>query len=178
MVNAPALAYPDSNQGFILDVDACDQSIGAVISQKINVEKLAIGFAGRTLTKTERAYCVTRKELVALVTFVKHLKYYLYGKRFLVRTDHSFLRGLMNFKNPDGQIARWIETLSSYDMKVEHRPGQLHQKTDGVSQIPCSQCGINEEARNNVNVVESSNKDKFDLKAIQDEDQDISLIKS
>ena len=83
----------------------------------------------------------------------------------------------MNFKNPDGQITRWIETLSSYDMKVEHRPGRLHQKADGVSRIPCSKCGINEEARNSVNLVESSNKDRFDLKAIQDEGRDISLIK-
>ena len=71
------MLHPDFNQGFILDVDACDQSIGAVISQKINVKELAIGFASRTLTKTEREYCVTRKELLALVTFLKHLKYYL-----------------------------------------------------------------------------------------------------
>ena len=178
LVNAPVLAHPDFNQGFILDVDACDQSIGAVISQKINGEEHAIGFASRTLTKTERAYCVTRKELLALVTFVKHFKHYLYGKRFLVRTDHSSLRWLMNFKNPEGQIARWIETLSSYDMKVEHRPGRLHQNADGVSRIPCSQCGINKEARTSVNVVGSSNIDRFDIKAIQDEDRDISLIKS
>ena len=172
------LAHPDFNQGFILDVDACVQSIGDVISQKINGEEHAIGFASRTLTKTERAYCVTRKELLALVTFVKHFQHYLYGKRFLVRINHSSLRWLMNYKNPEGQIACWIETLFSYDMKVEHRPGRLHQNADGVSRIPCSQCGVNEKARNTVNVVESSNKDMFDLKAIQDEDRDISLIKS
>ena len=175
LVNAPVLAHPDFNYGFILDVDACDQSIGAVISQKINGEEHAIAFASRTLTKSECAYCVTRKELLALVTFVKHFKHYLYGKNFLVRTDHSSLRWLMNFKNPEGQIARWIETLSSYDMKVEHRPGRLHQNADGVSRIPCKQCGVNEETSNSVNVVGSSNSEVFDLKVIQDSDRDISL---
>ena len=46
----------------------------------------------------------------------------------------------MNFKNPEGQIACWIEVLSSYDMKGEHMPGRLHNNADGVSRIPCNQC--------------------------------------
>ena len=75
------------------------------------------------------------------MTFVKHFKQYLYGKKFLVRTGHSSLRMVMNFKNPEGQLARWIEVLSSYDMKVEHRPGKLHSNADGVSRIPSSECG-------------------------------------
>ena len=179
LVNAPVLAHPDFSQSFILDVDACDQSIGAVISQKINGEEHAVGFASRTLTKSERAYCVTRKELLALVTFVKHFKHYLYGKKFLVRTDHSSLKWLMNFKNPEGQIARWIETLASYDMKVEHRPGRLHQNADGVSRIPCTQCGMDQETSSpSVNVVESASSEVLDLKSIQNEDRDICLIKS
>ena len=140
LITAPILAHPDFSISFILDVDACDQSIGAVISQKIDGEEHAIAYASRTLSKTERQYCVTRKELLALVTFVKHFKHYLYGQKFLVRTDHSSLKWLMNFKNPEGQTACWIEVLSSYDMKVEHRPGRLHSNADGVSRIPCNQC--------------------------------------
>jgi transposase InsO family protein len=48
----------------------------------------------------------------------------------------------MNFKNPEGQIARWLETLSSYNMTIKHRPGKLHRNADAVSRIPCRQCGI------------------------------------
>ena len=44
----------------------------------------------------------------------------------------------MNFKNPEGQIAHWIEVLSSYDVKGEHMPGRLHNIADGVSRIPCN----------------------------------------
>ena len=69
LVNAPKHAHLDFNQGFILDVDACDQSIGAVISQKVNGEEHDIGFASRTLRKSECAYCITRKQLLALVIF-------------------------------------------------------------------------------------------------------------
>ena len=72
-------------------------------------------------------YCITWKKLLAIiVTFIKHFKHYLNGQKFLVRTDQSFLKSLMNFINPDGQIARLIYVLYFYDMKVEHTPGWLH----------------------------------------------------
>ena len=46
----------------------------------------------------------------------------------------------MNFKNPQGQLARWIEMLSSYDFYIEHRPGKFHNNADSLSRIPCRQC--------------------------------------
>ena len=33
----------------------------------------------------------------------------------------------MNFKNPEGQVAKWLEFLSSFDMKIEHHPGRSHK---------------------------------------------------
>lgn len=46
----------------------------------------------------------------------------------------------MNFKDPQGQLARWIEMLSSYDFYIEHRPGKFHVNADSLSRIPCKQC--------------------------------------
>ena len=142
LVESPVLCHPDFSKSFILDCDASHESIGAILSQNIDGKECVIAYASRTLTKCERKYCVTRKELLALVHFVKYFRHYLYGKNFLVRTDHGSLRWLMNFKSPEGQVARWIEILSAYDMKIEHRPGRLHSNADAVSRIPCKQCGI------------------------------------
>ena len=50
----------------------------------------------------------------------------LHGRKFIVRTDHSSLRYLMNFKNHKEQFAWWIEVMSSYDLKVEHLSRRLH----------------------------------------------------
>ena len=58
------------------------------------------------------------------------------AKSFTARTYHGSLRWLMNFKNPEGQVARWLEVLSSFDMAVEHRPGRLHGNADGLSRLP------------------------------------------
>jgi hypothetical protein len=103
------------------------------LSQKINDEERPIAYASRTLTKAERQYCMTRKELLAVVYFTKYFKNYLYGKQFTVRTDHSSLRWLLNLKNPEGQLARWLETISMYEMRIEHRPGKHHANADALS---------------------------------------------
>ena len=70
---------------------------------------------------------LTRRELLAVVSSIKHFHHYLYGKDFVVRTDHGALTWLLNFKNPEGQVARWLEVLQTYNFKILHRPGLWHQ---------------------------------------------------
>ena len=148
LINSPILAHPDFTVPFILDTDASDQAIGAVLSQNIGGRQCVIAYASRTLTKCERRYCVTRKELLAVVHFVKHFKHYLYGKEFLIRSDHGSLRWLFKFKNPEGQLARWLETLSAFKFQIEHRPGVQHRNADALSRVPCRQCGLGTESQN------------------------------
>lgn len=124
LTQSPVLAYPDFEKPFILDTETSDQAIGVVLSQMVDGTERVIAYASRTLSKSEQKYCVTRKELLAVVTYVKYFRHYRYGKPFVVRTDHSSLRWLLNFKNPEGQLARRIEIMGTYDMKIEHRPGQ------------------------------------------------------
>ena len=136
LITAPILTCPDFTKPFILDTDASNHAIGAVLSQKVGDKERVIAYASRTLSKSERKYCVTRKELLALVYFVRYFRHYLYGRKFTARTDHGSLRWLMNFKNPEGQVARWLEVLSTFSITVEHRPGRLHGNADGLSRKP------------------------------------------
>lgn len=85
---------------FILDTDANQVGLGAVLSQDIDGTTKVISYASRTLSKSEIKYCVTRKELLALVFACKHFRHYLYGHKVIVRTDHSALKWLMSFKDP------------------------------------------------------------------------------
>ena len=73
-----------------------------------------VEYASRVLSKQERNYCVTRKELLAVVTFLQHYKQYLIGLPFTIRTDHSALTWLQNFKQPEGQLAYWLEILQEF----------------------------------------------------------------
>ena len=102
---------------------------------------MVVEYASCTLLKPERNYCITRRELLAVVSIVKHFRPYLYGRHFTVKTDHSSLQRLLNFKAPEEQEARWLESLSEYDFKVEYRPGVCHGNADGLSRMPFRQCG-------------------------------------
>ena len=133
LTTAPTLAYPNFSEMFILDTDASNEAIGAVLSQVVGGEEHPVAYASRTLSNSERKYSVTRKELLAVVNFIKHFRPYLYGRRFLLRTDHGSLRWLYNFKSPEGQVARWLEVLGTYDFQIETRPGRVHANADALS---------------------------------------------
>ena len=122
----------------------CKQAfgIGTVLSQKqSDGREYVIAYASRVVSKPERWYCVTRRELLAAVSFIKHFRPYPLGKPFVLRTDHCSLTWLYNFKNPEGQLARWLEALQEYNFTIEHRKGRLHGNADAMSRRPCTQCG-------------------------------------
>ena len=103
-------------------------------------------FASRSLSKLERNYCVTWRELLAVVFAIRKFRHYL-SQRFTIRTDHSSLRWLLASKDPEGQMARWLLDISTYDSEIQHRPGRQHNNADGLSRAHCSQCGREEETK-------------------------------
>jgi hypothetical protein len=93
------------------------------------------------LTAQEVNYCVTRKELLAIVYHIKQFKCYLLGKHFIVRTDHSSLKYLKRFKEPEGQLARWLDFLQPFDFEIITRPGHKHGNADALSRrCPGKKC--------------------------------------
>jgi transposase InsO family protein len=137
---APILGYPDVRSPYILDTDASHCGIGAVLSQVQEGKERVIAYYSKTLSPPEHNYCVTRKELLAVVKAVKHFRPYLYGREFTLRTDHASLVWLVNKKEPSGQVARWIETLSEFQFQIQHRPGVKHGNADGMSRAACVDC--------------------------------------
>ncbi|KII75178.1 Transposon Ty3-G Gag-Pol polyprotein [Thelohanellus kitauei] len=138
LTSPPILAYPDVSKRFLLDTDASGDTIGAVLSQESNEGERVIAYASRNLSKTERNYSITKKELLALVWATKHFKAYLYGQRFMIRTDHKCLQNLRSFKEVEGQMARWLEHLSLFDYEVHYRKGSSHGNVDALSRKPFS----------------------------------------
>eukprot|EP00731_Ephydatia_muelleri_P000886 Em0001g886a len=115
LVSSPVLAYPDYERRFILDTDASDVGIGAVLSQVSDCgSERVIAYASRSLTRPEQ-------------------RQYLLGREFTLRTDHGSLVWIRNFKEPEGQLARWLERLQEYNFTVVHRQGLRHCNADALS---------------------------------------------
>ena len=80
----PILAHPDFSKQFILDTDASDCGLGGVLSQVgEDGKERVIAYGSQLLTKPERWYCVTRRELLPVVKFTRHYHSYLLGRRFV-----------------------------------------------------------------------------------------------
>ena len=136
LTSAPILAMPLDEGRYVLDTDASYGAIGAVLSQVQGGEERVIAYASRTLNRPEQNYCVTRKELLAIVYYMKGFRQYLLGREFTVRTDHAALQWLMRTPTPIGQQARWMDILGEFDFTVLHRPGRSHANADSLSRIP------------------------------------------
>ena len=145
LCEAPILDYPRESRTFILDTDASFGAIGAVLSQiREDGEESVIAYGSRHLTLHEKGYCVTRKELLSIHEYVTYFKEYLYGKKFIVRTDHKALVFMNTTKKAiSPQFQTWLANLSEYDYELKYRKGEEHGNADGLSRINgslCAQC--------------------------------------
>ena len=131
------LGYPRPEGKLILDTDASSHAVGAVLSQEQDGVERVLTYYSQTLKRAERQYCVTRKEVLAVVKGIHQFHVYLYGCRFTIRTDHTALKWLLNFRYPEGQVARWLQQLQEYDFEIQHRPGKSHSNADTLSRRPC-----------------------------------------
>ena len=139
LTDAPVLTLPSFDGdagGFILECDASGTGVGAVLLQVTPEGEKVVAYGSKKLSKSQRNYSATKRELLACVTFITHFKHYLIGKRFLLRTDHSSLQWLLNFRNPTGILARWLEILSAFNFDIEYKRGEENGVADALSRTP------------------------------------------
>lgn len=128
------LQYPDFNKDFYLTCDASNFGIGAVLSQK-NDEGLdqPIAFISRSLNKCERNYSTTEKECLAILWSITEFRNYLYGRPFIILSDHRPLVWLDSVKDPGARLLRWRLKLNDYDYRIQYIEGKLNYVADELS---------------------------------------------
>ncbi|KAL0880701.1 hypothetical protein ABMA27_001917 [Loxostege sticticalis] len=136
LTTAPLLIYPDFSKPFILTCDASNHAVGAVLSQGDVGKDQPIAFASRTLNKSECNYSTTEKELLSILYGCKTFRPYLYGRKFLIITDHRPLKWLFNHKDPSSKLQRWRLKLEEYDYEITYRKGKLNSAADALSRYP------------------------------------------
>jgi len=164
LTKAPILALPGDEGTYVLDTDASEHGIGAVLSQVQDGEEKVISYASRLYSAAEKRYCVTRKELLAIVFFPETLPPEPSGQVVRRENDHAALLWLIKTPQLIGRQSRWLEILKEFQFNVEHRPGLKHSNAEALSRRPCRLCGMC--------MPETSVEELLDVWALQTNDAD------
>ncbi|RXN24948.1 hypothetical protein ROHU_005997 [Labeo rohita] len=132
----PVLQSPNFSKRFIVQVDASDVGLGAVLVQGKGDEERPVLFLSRKLFERERKYSTFEKEGLAIKWAVDSLRYYLLGREFTLRTDHRALKWMQTMQNSNSRILRWCLTLQPYVFTIEHCPGKKNFIADYLSRLP------------------------------------------
>ena len=136
LIEAPVLAFPEFDRGFLLDTDASGVGLGAVLAQKQNDGSVSpVAYASRTLQLHEQNYGVTELEALGVVWAVWHFRHYLYGHHCDVFTDHEALKSLLNTLHPSGKLASLALALQEVDLSIFYRPGKKNVLADARSPL-------------------------------------------
>jgi RNase H-like domain found in reverse transcriptase len=119
LLHPPILALPRIEGAFNLDTDASDHQLGCcLLREQPDGTQKPIGYWSRGLTSAEKNYSTTEKECLAIVWAILHLRPYLEGQNFIIRTDHHSLRWVLNLSDAQGRLARWRIRLLEFDNEV------------------------------------------------------------
>jgi len=134
---APILRHFDPDLPTILEADASDFVLRAVVSQKGLDGKIhPITFHSRKFNPAEINYEIYDKEMLAIVESLEHYRHYFEGleQQITVHSDHHNLLWFTETKVYNRRQAQWAEKLSKFDFVIVFRPGKDGGKPDVLSQ--------------------------------------------
>ena len=120
LLQAPILERPIFRHPFVIDTDASETALGAVLSQIIDGEERPIAFESTVLSKKEVNYARTTREALGIVQAMQWFRPYIYGSQCLVRTDHASLQWLFR-QTADGMTFRMVQKMQKFNYRIVHR---------------------------------------------------------
>ncbi|XP_027093589.2 uncharacterized protein [Coffea arabica] len=129
MSTTPVLTLPDFTKPFVLETDASQAAIGAVLMQ----QGKAIAYMSQVLGKKNQTLSIYEKELLSLITAVQKWKHYLLGGHFVIKTDHESLKYLLDQKITTPLQQKWLAKLMGMDYEIQYKRGRENVVADALS---------------------------------------------
>lgn len=125
---APVLQLPDFTTDFFVECDASGSGFGAVLHQGGG----PVALFSKPIAPRHAKLAAYERELIGLVLTIQHWWPYLWGRRFIVRTDHYSLRFLLDQHLPTVPQHQWASKLLGFDFAVEYKPGSTNFIADAL----------------------------------------------
>ncbi|XP_071902780.1 uncharacterized protein [Coffea arabica] len=129
MSTTPVLALPDFSKPFVLETDASNQAIGAIIMQ----QRQPLAYMSQALGAKNQALSIYEKELLALIVAVNKWRHYLLGSHFIIRIDHHSQKYLLEQKIWTPLQQKWLTKLMRYDYEIQFKRGRENVVADALS---------------------------------------------
>lgn len=139
MSAAPVLRLPCVEQDFVLQTDASDTGLGAVLLQEFEGSLHPVSFASRKLLDRETRYSTIEKECLAIVWAVSVFARYLWGQCFMLQVDHRPLAYLNTAAYSNSRIMRWALSLQQFRFQIVPLKGEDNVVADILSRSDCTQ---------------------------------------
>jgi len=135
LCSEPVLRLPDVQRPFIVRTDASDVGLGKVLLQEHADGVLPVAYISRRLSRAEANYSVVERECLAIVWAISKFYSYLYGRQFVLQTDHRPLTYLDKTKMSNARVMRWALSLQPFRYRVESIKGSDNVGADYLSRI-------------------------------------------
>ena len=141
LVNVCTLTIPSQEDCFCLHTDASGVGIGATLNVKRDGVEKPVAFFSRQLQGAQKRYSATELEGLAVFTAINFFDHFLYGRHFVVITDHQALVALLKSKKLNKRLYGWLIKLMDFNFEIIYRPGSEHGDADGLSRQAWSSAG-------------------------------------
>ncbi|GFX66412.1 retrovirus-related Pol polyprotein from transposon 297 [Trichonephila clavipes] len=132
LIDKPVLYAPNFEREFIVQTDASNAGMGAVLTQLTEQgEEHPILYLSKKFSEVALLY--DREGMCYIVFAIKRLHYYLDGNSFLVMTDHNPLVWLNRNVSSNPRLRRWALALQPYNFRIVHRSDKSHKNADSLS---------------------------------------------
>ncbi|KAJ1704357.1 hypothetical protein LUZ63_004136 [Rhynchospora breviuscula] len=131
IMTAPVLSLPDFNRPFIVETDASEVGIGAVLSQ----DKHPIAFYSKKVSPLMQGKSTYIREMFAIQSAVMKWRQYLLGRHFIIRTDHRSLHHMLQQTVQTPEQQQFCSKLVGYDFSIEYKPGPSNAAADALSRV-------------------------------------------
>ena len=136
LLAAPILKLPDPDRQYVVNTDASDFAVGAVLQQDFGRGLQPVAYTSHKLTDAERRYPTHDREMLAIINMLGEWRTYLHGRQpfiIRIRTDHNSLQYFMTQQTMSPRQSRWLDKLADFDFKIEYIRGPANIVADALS---------------------------------------------